>query len=208
MENSNAFYQAAFGDNKEIFKDKNITQADVKALYPEIFIKNTSRSRRECLKSSDVRRKSNVRVSNNGNVDIYISNSVMHRDAVNRGRYASKLARGVRQFFYRWFESLLIDSKAIERDIRRLLNSSLFDANWYREKYKITGSDEIVAKHYLLEGYKHLNDPSADFSTQFYVTQYSDVAGAPINPLIHYLVNGQLEKRKIKPSGVEGASCA
>lgn len=205
MENNNVFYQAAFGDSKKILKDKNITQADVKAIYPEIYIKNTSRSRRKDFNSSEVTRRTNVRVSASHNVDIYIGNSEMHRDAVNRGRYATKLARGIRHFFYRWFESLLIDSKAIERDIRRLLNSNLFDANWYREKYKITGSDEIVAKHYLLEGYKHLNDPSADFSTQFYVTQYSDVAAAPINPLIHFLVNGQLEKRKIKPSCAEGA---
>lgn len=205
MKHNKVFYQAAFGNNKELFKEKSITQADIKALYPELFVKNTSKSRRERLKSSEATRKNNTRLSSNHNVDIYISNSVMHRDAINRGRYASKLARGVRQFFYRWFESLLIDSKAIERDIRRLLNSDLFDANWYREKYKITGSDEMVAKHYLLEGYKTLNDPSADFSTQFYVSQYTDVAGAPINPLIHFLVNGQLEKRKIKPSGVQGA---
>lgn len=205
MEHNKVFYQAAFGNNKELFKEKSITQADIKALYPELFVKNTSKSRRERLKSSEATRNNNTRLSSNHNVDIYISNSVMHRDAINRGRYASKLARGVRQFFYRWFESLLIDSKAIERDIRRLLNSDLFDANWYREKYKITGSDEMAAKHYLLEGYKTLNDPSADFSTQFYVSQYTDVAGAPINPLIHFLVNGQLEKRKIKPSGVQGA---
>lgn len=52
-----------------------------------------------------------------------------------------------------------------------------------------------AAEHYSLFGWKQGKDPSAEFSTQFYLDNNPDVAEAGVNPLFHYVVAGTNERR-------------
>jgi len=78
---------------------------------------------------------------------------------------------------------------------------SLFDPEFYRETYGDTEGDDLaLARHYLLEGWRVGRDPSPDFSTDFYIEVNADVAGAGMNPLLHYARFGKTENRAIAPS--------
>jgi hypothetical protein len=46
-----------------------------------------------------------------------------------------------------------------------------------------------------VSGWKEGRDPSVNFDTTDYLSHYADVANAQINPLIHFLQNGQFEGR-------------
>lgn len=89
-----------------------------------------------------------------------------------------------------------------EARIRRLLrDSSLFDAEWYIERYPdIAQSGIDPVAHYLQFGAKELRDPGPYFSTRHYLAMYPDVRSAGVNPLYHYLASGWDEKRLIRPS--------
>ena len=91
---------------------------------------------------------------------------------------------------------LLIDKKKVKSDVDLILNSEYFSPSWYSEKYEIEGTKEYLAKHYLFKGFAQLNDPSEMFSTLGYFSKNPDIAIAAINPLVHYLRLGRLEKRK------------
>ncbi|GFD86058.1 hypothetical protein KUL150_21170 [Alteromonas sp. KUL150] len=197
MENNDSLYQKVFGTNSIAPENIVLSQDNIKAVYPELFIKNTSRSRRNRLKQPAT---SKIAYKNVATFDeeLFVSSATMHSDAMYKYRYPSKLARLTRKIVHMWFKSVLYDNTAIEKDVKLLLSSSLFDANWYKAQYQLQGSTEFLVKHYLLEGYKSLKDPSEHFSTRFYLAEYSDVAASPINPLVHYLTNGVNEKRKIK----------
>lgn len=58
--------------------------------------------------------------------------------------------------------------------------------------------DELL-DHYILEGVGQGRDPHPDFSTNFYLQKYSDVAQSGINPFGHYLEIGRAEGRLAKP---------
>ena len=197
MENNDSLYQKVFGTDSIASEDIVLSQDNIKALYPALFIKNTSRSRRNRLKQSAT---SKIAYKNVATLDeeLFVSSATMHSDAMLKYRYYSKLARLMRKIVNTWFKPVFYNNAAIEKDVKLLLDSSLFDANWYRAQYQLQGSTELLAKHYLLEGYKSLKDPSEHFSTRFYLAEYSDVAASPINPLVHYLTNGVHEKRKIR----------
>jgi len=82
-----------------------------------------------------------------------------------------------------------------------LLNSNLFDADWYLAQYpdiKETGADPAL--HYLEHGYKESRDPSKNFSSFKYYQDNPDVKNQNENPLVHYLRHGKAEGRKYEPS--------
>ena len=49
--------------------------------------------------------------------------------------------------------------------------------------------------HCEASGWKEGRDPSAQFSTGKYLAAYADVKAAGIDPLLHYITNGQAEGR-------------
>jgi O-antigen biosynthesis protein len=88
--------------------------------------------------------------------------------------------------------------KHSDKDVEDVLESSFFDPNYYAQLAGLDDSDRAyLARHYLDVGW-HLNfDPSNSFSSVGYLRTHSDVALAKINPLLHYLRCGYLEKREI-----------
>ena len=63
--------------------------------------------------------------------------------------------------------------------------------------HKIDALSISVIEHYLTIGWKKGLDPSKDFSTSFYLYANPDVERANVNPLLHYVLYGRDEKRKI-----------
>ena len=80
-------------------------------------------------------------------------------------------------------------------NIELIRKSKYFDEQYYLlENPKIKGD---LASHYYYQGWKEGKSPSFDFSNNFYLKNYKDVADAAINPLIHYLKFGKAENRII-----------
>ena len=85
----------------------------------------------------------------------------------------------------------------LNKHVKLLEQSSLFDAKWYLKTYadvRSAGLDPI--RHSLLYGWKEMRDPSADFSTRSYLQHNPDVLAQGICPLLHYEQNGKNEQRK------------
>lgn len=82
-----------------------------------------------------------------------------------------------------------------------------FDLEYYRSE---SGLDDIGMRdgitQYLSSGWREGLDPSENFSTKGYLGLYPDVAEAGMNPLLHYVVHGVHENRRIAiyGEGVEG----
>ncbi len=80
----------------------------------------------------------------------------------------------------------------------KIKNSGLFDEEFYKKTYSNQIKEEDALTHYLFKGYKKGNLPSLDFDADFYLTVYPDVKHAGINPLLHYIVYGENENKKIQ----------
>ncbi len=90
--------------------------------------------------------------------------------------------------------------KAERMRYRILVESNLFDREWYLRQYpdvRVVGSDPV--KHYLETGWKEGRNPSSEFDTNWYLSVNKDVARAKVNPLVHYILNGKAEYRSQKP---------
>jgi hypothetical protein len=75
--------------------------------------------------------------------------------------------------------------------------NGLFDTKWYIGRNPEAAEDPL--EHYLTIGAPAGVDPSPRFSTTWYLRQYGDVAAAGMNPLVHYLRFGTLERRRPVP---------
>lgn len=85
-------------------------------------------------------------------------------------------------------------------EIALLVNSDLFDSDWYlshNTDVASAGIDPVV--HYLKFGAAEGRDPSPLFDSDWYLAQYSDVAQEGLNPLVHYLQFGSTEGRDPNP---------
>lgn len=81
-----------------------------------------------------------------------------------------------------------------------IAESTLFDENFYRNKYTLPEQkypDAVI--HYIVEGAKNWFDPSSSFSTEYYSRRHPDVSKSAVNPLAHYLISGKAEGRAISP---------
>lgn len=80
-----------------------------------------------------------------------------------------------------------------------LRNSSLFDAQWYLDRYEDVKLQRLdPAVHYLDFGGIEGRWPSKHFNGHWYLETYQDVRDAQANPLLHYIEHGQLEGREIR----------
>ncbi|CAM3025689.1 NADH pyrophosphatase [Methylobacterium mesophilicum] len=82
---------------------------------------------------------------------------------------------------------------------RKLASSDLFDADWYRETQAPEMAFDQPARHYLQKGAVLGLSPSPLFDGPWYLENNPDVAGAGLNPLLHYLDSGRTEGRPIRP---------
>ncbi|RAP50415.1 MAG: hypothetical protein BZ136_01345, partial [Methanosphaera sp. rholeuAM74] len=79
-----------------------------------------------------------------------------------------------------------------------IYESDLFDEGYYLSMNPhILANDEDPYIHYILYGVKQGLDPSSLFSTSRYLQVYGDVRRIGLNPLHHYIIHGESEKRNI-----------
>ena len=88
----------------------------------------------------------------------------------------------------------------LEADYELIINSGLFDVNWYMEQYKKVDYTQIdPIYHYLKIGTKEGHNPNQLFDTNWYLKNNRDVENAKINPLIHFIKYGAAERRDPHP---------
>ncbi|EHJ58248.1 hypothetical protein NSU_4816 [Novosphingobium pentaromativorans US6-1] len=88
--------------------------------------------------------------------------------------------------------------------IPEILASRLFDANWYAERYGVTGSERDLAEDFLrASAADALRQPGPLFSGSFYSLENPDIR--EINPLVHYLRYGMQQGRRAFQSATADA---
>lgn len=78
--------------------------------------------------------------------------------------------------------------RRIARQLEKIHNSGLFDAEWYLARYPdvaLAGIDP--ARHYLLHGGMEGRDPGPVFSSRSYFADHPEVVAKRVNPLLHHL---------------------
>ena len=85
--------------------------------------------------------------------------------------------------------------------LRALRKTDLFDPTWYREQYPDILNRRLFSQlpelHYLFHGSIELRATSKQFNGKRYVERYPDIESSGLPPLIHYLLHGKSEGRKI-----------
>ncbi|ESQ88906.1 hypothetical protein ABAC460_14085 [Asticcacaulis sp. AC460] len=95
----------------------------------------------------------------------------------------------------------LAAAAATFRDLRHLRGSAQIDHNFYQMQLSGTPHARLdPVTHYVIFGVHDGFDPTADFSTDYYLSAHRDVAKLGINPFVHYLRAGEGECRRIEPS--------
>lgn len=104
--------------------------------------------------------------------------------------------------WYKWWFRR-VKRRIPQRTVRTIERSSYFDARWYLGQYPSLARDRLArrnpALHYLKKGGFEGLDPGPDFDSDWYLQQYPDVQAIGVNPLLHYLLHGAEEGRKIRP---------
>lgn len=84
----------------------------------------------------------------------------------------------------------------IERRVRLVRESSLFDADWYLAvNHDVAAAGHDPAWHYVRFGGAEGRSPGPDFDGRWYLDENPDVAAAQIPPLVHWLETGAAEGR-------------
>lgn len=90
-----------------------------------------------------------------------------------------------------WMFPTFEQLEKVAADVRLAPN---FDEEYYREMAKIS-YDEDAARHFCIVGCLDRISPSDKFSVDYYLSSYSDIDQAPVNPLLHYTEHGMQEGR-------------
>lgn len=104
--------------------------------------------------------------------------------------YASRLYRWTGKYVARGLCGIPFPLKN-----RIVLNTPLFDAEYYAAEYPDVSKAKNLWAHYLAFGADEDRDPHPLFSTKFYRSKNPDVAKSGVNPLVHYFLNGASEGR-------------
>lgn len=93
-------------------------------------------------------------------------------------------------------------------DLSLIRASALFDAAWYRARYRDVAQAADPARHFLDLGGPLGRDPGPGFASGFYAQSNPDVAAAGLVPFLHYLRAGQAEGRAPHPGALPRAAPA
>ncbi|WP_447955847.1 glycosyltransferase [Vreelandella sp. EE7] len=82
---------------------------------------------------------------------------------------------------------------------KKLLESGLFDEQWYQERYPDARQSELAPlEHFMHYGWPLGRSPGPRFDPDFYRKHYADVELGGFDPLEHYLAHGLNEGRQPK----------
>jgi Glycosyltransferase WbsX len=87
---------------------------------------------------------------------------------------------------------------AVDPALAVIRHSGLFDEAWYRLRYDIRDKADALTD-WFERGCKNGFQPNLCFQPDWYLAQYVDVAADGVNPLVHYISNGEAENRKPSP---------
>jgi glycosyltransferase involved in cell wall biosynthesis/uncharacterized protein (DUF3084 family) len=88
----------------------------------------------------------------------------------------------------------------IEAEIETIAKSGRFDESFYLSMYAGLNIESGQAiRHYCERGWKEGLNPSDEFDTKSYLSTYSDIRNANLNPFWHYVVAGASELRHAVP---------
>lgn len=77
--------------------------------------------------------------------------------------------------------------------------NSAFDTRWYRETYLTSDSNLNPLLDFIDNGERLQRDPSRGFNCAFYRSFYPEIARSDLNPLRHFIQDGQFENRITSP---------
>jgi len=87
--------------------------------------------------------------------------------------------------------------RELERQRRELAES--FDETHYLRQVPEGLGGATPLDHYILYGARKWLEPSAEFSPDYYLRRYTDIADAGLNPFQHYVLHGKTEGRLGRP---------
>lgn len=78
-----------------------------------------------------------------------------------------------------------------------VLNSGLFDADWYLASYPDVAAEKIdPLAHFVQFGSRELRSPGAEFNARNYYASHSDLRDQRVEPLFHFVLHGRKEGRR------------
>ena len=83
-----------------------------------------------------------------------------------------------------------------QRAYNKIKEQNLFDESFYSNY--LPDSDDLLVD-YLFNGYENGFSPSLDFNGEKYLEDYPNVKKEGMNPLVHYVLYGKDEGKKIFP---------
>ena len=87
----------------------------------------------------------------------------------------------------------------------RIMASGLFDADYYlAQRPRLPRDISVLIEDYLEVGWREGADPSAQFSTRYYLTINDDVRANGCNPLLHYIDQRQGRGAASRPTSGAG----
>jgi hypothetical protein len=95
----------------------------------------------------------------------------------------------------------------LKENAQIIASSSLFDAEWYLERYpeaRAAGGDP--AHYFLTTGTVEHHHPGPEFDAEWYLDRNPDVAAHGVNPLVHYEKFGRAEGRAIRAVDAQDAA--
>jgi GT2 family glycosyltransferase/glycosyltransferase involved in cell wall biosynthesis len=97
-------------------------------------------------------------------------------------------------------EGRRLESDSQEAAKRAILESGLFDAEYYRyDNLDIVVAGVDPLDHYARQGWREGRRPSAEFNSPVYLKANPDIAAAGIDPLLHWIRVGRTEGRRLPP---------
>lgn len=87
------------------------------------------------------------------------------------------------------------NKQSLNKKCETIVNSRMFDSEWYFKKYGDFYEIKDPIQHYLEIGYREGCDPGPLFDTNWYLNNNPDVAKSGFNPLLHFVLYGVSELR-------------
>ena len=115
---------------------------------------------------------------------------------LKRAEWDGHLPPQLRGFWWRATDRKI--RRRLARQYRKIVNSALFDAEWYLANNPDVAAAKVdPALHYLSHGAKEGRAPGPHFDGKGYLQMHRDAAAQGTNPLLHYLEYGLHEGRRI-----------